>query len=242
MFRTLVFGAPLGGVALYFSGFLSADYSRVVDRTPSEVAEALRYMEFDPAAGAPNNASDMMRFTQTPNELVWSVMSGQQVATNMVVDLEPLENGTKTKVTAHVDRGNASDDKITPVFRSEGMTLTLLVTSVENRLDRLTASAMNVDKCREIMENASQTHIDQIEQRRPSGLGDAIGMHAEQTVRLNSFVGELKRNGCNVGFKDTPPTPPVEMVGPGQPPADANINFTPGQPMISTTPPNKPRL
>lgn len=233
MSRFLFMYAPLGGLALYFSGVFGGDYSRVVDRPPAVVAEALQNMDFDPAAGAPDNASRLMKFSRTSNELVWSVMSGGEIATEMIVDLEPLENGTKTRVTAHVERGAAADDKITPVFRSEGATLGLLAVSLENRLDRLTSPSISPEKCQEIIDSMNRGAPEFSVQSNPRNLGDAIGMHAEQTVRLNALMSELKRNGCHPGFKDTPPIPPKEMVGPGQPASDPNINFTAGQPMIN---------
>src|SRR5689334_8219180 len=104
-------------IGAYLNGAFSGSYARVVGAPPEEVRTALEDLDIREAPGEP--ATDPMRsggvaptflLSQQGDDMVWTVMSRDDVAVRLIAHLEPIDGGKRTKVTASVERGDAPDD------------------------------------------------------------------------------------------------------------------------------------
>ena len=77
----------------------------------------------DPAASG--GVRPVFRHEQTADGVVFTIYSGDKVATRMIAHLEPLDGGRRTRIWAEVERGDAPDEQVSPAFRSTGVTLGL---------------------------------------------------------------------------------------------------------------------
>src|SRR5436309_15960249 len=119
----------LGVPAAYLMGaFGGAGYDRVVNASPAQVRSALSDLDIRHAPGAPGSTATasgdvpLFQLTEQGNDMTWTVTSGNAVAVRLIAHLEPLDGGTKTHVTAEVQRGDAPDDALSPAFRSTSTT------------------------------------------------------------------------------------------------------------------------
>src|SRR4051794_40226747 len=217
----------------YFMGaFGSSGIDRVVGASPAEVRSALMDLDIRNAPGEP--ASDPSRsggveptfqLTQEGDDMVWTVMSGSNVAVRMIAHLEPVDGGTKTHVTAEVQRGNAPDDLVAPAFRSTGTTLGLFTVVLEDELDDLTRPA-NADPatCQKIMDDFQGSGGPPTQDQ--SGFAGV----AKATIRLNALETKLKAAGCDTGFKkfEDVPSQLTDSAPPPSAPTQNGVNFEMG--------------
>lgn len=230
----------LCGVAVptaYFMGaFGGGGIDRTVAATPAEVRTALTDLDIRNAPGEPATDSSrsggvepLFQLTQEGNDMVWTVMSGKDVAVRMIAHLEPIDGGAKTRVTAEVQRGNAPDDFVAPAFRSKGTTLGLFSIVLEDELDDLIRpnTGISEEECRELAEKLLMANA-------PEG-GHQTGFAgvAKTAMTLSAVEQELKAKGCDTGFKKFE-EPPSQMMSDGdsaQSP-QSSATFEAGKPMV----------
>jgi len=203
----------LGGLLLagaYFAGlFGSSGFERVVDRPAAQVARALDDLDISDQPGSPGTDAaasggikPMIRHDRTPTGVVFTVMSGEKVATRMFADLTPVDDGKRTKVTARVERGDAPDDLVSPAFRSKGITLGLFSMALEDELNDLTRPvAASAERCREMVEEWRLEGLRRMEESgvpaRPDNLQAAFGETARNVMKLNAMEQKLRAAGCD---------------------------------------------
>lgn len=183
--------------------FGGSGYSRVVDKSPTEVAAALQDLDIRKAPGAPGtdatasggqlptfsvaNASDRV-------ELV--VSADNQIATRMIAHLEPLDGGKKTKVWAEVVRGPAPDDHVSPAFRSTGVTMGLFSAMLEDELDKLVSPPLVWSAtCDQIMARFQDRPFNP-DRGDPRNLNEAFANTARTSMDLSALDQELKAARC----------------------------------------------
>ena len=228
----------VGLPAAYFMGaFGHGGIDRVVGKSPDEVRSALMDLDIRNAPGEP--ASDPSRsggveptfqLTQEGNDMVWTVMSGNDVAVRMIAHLEPVEGGAKTHVTAAVQRGNAPDDLIAPAFRSTGTTLGLFSLVLEDELDDLTRPASaDPATCQKIVDDFTG-------QQQMSDQGGFAAV-AKMSIKLSALETKLKAAGCDTGFKKF--EDPTEQLSDSGSDSSAsgqgNVSFEMGKPMVDVS-------
>ena len=199
----------------YAGGFIGNGYSRVVDRPQAQVAAALEDLDITAQPGNPGTdpshsggALPDIRLEKAQDHMTWWVMSGNKVAVKMTALLTPIDNGTRTKVTTRVERGDAPDDVVSPAFRSTGITSGLFSMAVEGELNKLVAPPRaSAEFCRDLMAKfVAANEANRAVEGEPRNLGQAIGAGAKTVLRLNAMEAELRRQGCPTepagGFKD----------------------------------------
>jgi hypothetical protein len=194
-------GAAMAGV--WASGMLDHSYARTVARSSGEVTQALAQLDIAQAPGAPETDParaggdpPMFRMSRAGNELVWTVMSGDKVATRMIADVVAID-ATHARVVARIERGDAPDDFVSPAFRSHGITMALFGMALEDQLNRLTAPPENVAGCAALMRRFRNGAFasppdDRIGQAGPGVMGQV----AKTALALNAIEGERRRLGC----------------------------------------------
>lgn len=253
MLRTIAIAAPvlLGG--WYMMG--GSGYSRVVDRTPEQVAAALDDLDIREQPGSPGTdpsrsggVMPLFRHARTPDGIVWTVMSGNQVAVTMTAHLTPIDGGKRTRVTASVARGDAPDDFTSPAFRSTGITMGLFGMALESELDELTAPPRDEAGCAALKARFESGAYASRDMREHSGLKDAIGDVAATTATLAAVQAESHRLGCEqpggafrpVSEQMKPAEPAMRMpaleMPPSEPEARDGVSFKPGAPMVNPNP------
>jgi hypothetical protein len=231
---------PLAGGAIWAMGGFGGAYSRDVGRPPAEVIAAIADLDIGAQPGSPGSDAEasggvapVFQVEQSGDRVVWTVMSGDKVATRMTAFVQPLDGGARSRVTVDVERGDAPDDFVSPAFRSEGLTLGLFAMALEGELDSLVAPVrLSREECQELevrLLQASGAGMD----GEPASLGQAVGGTAKNVLRLHAVEGELKRRGCDTsgggGFE------PVsdEMSQSGVlAEAEAEADFKPGRPTL----------
>ena len=234
----------LCGVAVptaYFMGaFGGGGIDRTVAASPAEVRSALMDLDIRKAPGEPatdpsrsGGVEPLFQLTQEGNDMVWTVMSGKDVAVRMIAHLEPVEGGAKTRVTAEVQRGNAPDDFVAPAFRSKGITLGLFSVVLEDELDDLVRPKTGITKaeCQELAEKLMAANAPE------GGYQTGFAGVARTAMTLSAVEQELKAKGCDTGFNDDFEEPTEHLKeGSGAPipvARDQNdVNFKPGKPMV----------
>lgn len=197
--------APVALGGMYMTGAFGGSYERTVDRPPAEVMAAVGDLDLTAQPGAPGTDPTrsggvlptfvLERGTDT---MTWKVMSGALVATSMTAKFEPLDGGTKTRVTTSVTRGEAPDDLVSPAFRSTGITGGLFAVALEGELNELTLpSGGSPEKCQELVEQMQAEGIARMlassEQVRETGLSAG----ARTTMQLHGQYMRLRAAGCD---------------------------------------------
>ena len=205
----------LGG--LWVTGALgSGDYSRDVNRTPAQVMQALADLDVRQQPGSPEtdpSASGgimpVFRSKRMADSISFVVMSGSQVATQMIAHLEPLDGGKRTRVTAEVKRGDAPDDQVSPAFRSNGITMGLFAMALEDELNQLTGPPRRSrEECGDLERQLLQANAP-VDHRE--SLSRAVATTARTVVVLNGVEGELRRQGCDTASHADGPFTPVSQ-------------------------------
>ncbi len=202
--------APIVLGGLYMSGGLGGGYEREVGRPPAEVMAALDDLDLAGQPGSPGTDASrsggvlptfvLERGTDT---MTWKVMSGTLVATSMTARFEPLEGGTRTRVTTSVRRGNAPDDLVSPAFRSTSVTKGLFVVALEDELDALTLPAGgSPEKCRELLEQMQNESLEGLagDVAGPRVEKSGLGRYSEGTraiMKVNGMEMRLRAAGCD---------------------------------------------
>ena len=201
MIKLMALALALVGGA-WVSGVFEHRYERIVDKTPSEVRAALDQLDIGAQPGAPGSdpsrsggVASLITHEASAGGVTWTVHSGDKVATQMTADLIPIDGGHKTRVMAHVVRGDAPDDFVAPAFRSTGITLGLFTMALEDQLNALTLPKGDPAKCSQLIADltAQGPSADAMHQ---DSLGDAMGDTAKAMMRLSAMEAELRRNGC----------------------------------------------
>ena len=199
-----------------------SSYSRVVDRSPSDVAAALADLDIRDQPGAPGtdptasgNVLPTFTVERTTESVTWFVMSGDKVAVRMIAHLEPVDGGKRTKVTAEVERGNAPDDYVSPAFRSTGVTMGLFSAALEDELDELVFPVKEWGpRCDEIIARFERRNAANTDLHDPQSMGQAFAGTSKAMMSIAAMDKELKAAGCpqnkNAGHYD----PAIGSFGP----------------------------
>ena len=229
----LALGIILSAGAYFGGDFGSESYSRVVGASPAEVRGALQDLDIRDAPGEP--ATDPLRsggvepvfqLGEQGDDMVWTVMSGSDVAVRLIAHLEPIEGGKKTRVTTTVERGNAPDDLVAPAFRSTQVTGGLFAMVLEDQLDNLTRPAgPGAEVCRELEQRLLEASAP------PPSEQVGFGGVARTALTLSAVEGKLKAAGCDTGFNKFV-EPKAELRDPRAASTPDGVTFQPGKPMI----------
>lgn len=231
---------PLAGGAVWLLGGFGGGYSRDVGRPPAEVLAAIADLDIAGQPGSPGSDPDasggvapVFQMERSGDRIVWTVMSGDKVATRMTAFVQPLDGGAGSRVTASVERGDAPDDFVSPAFRSEGITLGLFSMALEGELDGLVAPArLSREECQALelrLLEGSGAGTD----AEPASLGQAVGGTAKNVIRLHAVEGELKRRGCDTrGGGEFEPVSDQMSQGSAPPAPGPEVNLEPGKPML----------
>ncbi len=239
MFKGVAVLALVIFAAGYFLGaFGPQPYARTVSRPPAQVMAALEQLDLAAQPGAPGSTTEaaggvklLFRLEKAKDTLTWYVMSGDKVATTMTASLEPIEDGKATRIRTSVKRGDASDDFVSPAFRSEGLTTALFSLAVEDAVNKLVAPpAATAETCQRIMSGTGTSG----EPSKPKE-----GMAA--IIALNGMEAELRRNGCATNGNDGAFRSVEQRMDTVETPADhtpGTPTYEPGKPMLDPTPQN----
>jgi len=186
----------------------SANYDRVVDRTPDEVVTALSDLDIADQPGSPGTdpslaggVTPIIRRERTKDGVVWKVYSGNDVAMTMTAILTPVDNGARTRVTAMVERGNAPDDFVSPAFRSEGVTLGLFSMALEDELNKATlAMASDPQTCRALLDEFQRSNMATPDLHDRRNLRDSIGDVAKISMKMQAYQAQARKLGCEEYF------------------------------------------
>jgi hypothetical protein len=199
----------MGYAGAYYVGVLRPAHVRDIDRPAAEVATALESLDIRREPGAPGTdparsggIMPVFRHERTATGLVWTVMSGDKVATQMFADLTPLDGGRRTRVDARVDRGDAPDAFVSPTFRSEALTRMILVGALRNALDDMELPHADAETCARLVEQLAGTGFEDPHAR--DTLGKAIGATMRATLQASAQETEMRRRGCRPDFRDHP--------------------------------------
>ena len=183
---------PLAASALYLGGAFDRGYAREVGKSPDQVMAALEDLDVRRQPGSPGTdasrsggVAPVFRTELTDKAISFVVMSGNEVATRMTAHLEPLDGGARTRVTATVERGTAPDERTSPAFRSEGLTMGLFASALQDELDQLEAPPQ-----------ATAAFCADLEQRLLMQGAPAEGVAA--IARVHQMAAEMRRNGCSL--------------------------------------------
>ena len=199
MLRELCGVSVIGVLGWMMVGGVSG-YSRVVDKSPTDVAAAIADLDIRHAPGSPGtdamaSGGELPTFSveSAPDHVTYIVMAHGQVATRMTAWLEPIDGGKRTRVTASVDRGSAPDDYVSPAFRSTGITMGLFTAMLEDQLDSLVFKigpwGPHCDAVMARFENGEM-------QPPPQTITQGIAQTARLTMSLGQLDKELKAAGC----------------------------------------------
>lgn len=222
MLREAVVIGLLGAAGWWAASSFGGSYSRVVDRSPSDVASALSDLDIRDQPGAPGtdptaSGGILPTFTveSSPGSVTWFVMSGDKVATRMIAHLEPVDGGAKTKVTAEVVRGDAPDDFVSPAFRSKSVTMGLFSAALEDELDELVFKiGAWGPHCDAIMAKFEQRNAANTDQHNPGSMGQAIAGTSKAVMSIAAMDKELKAAGCPQNSSNANYEPALGMSGP----------------------------
>jgi hypothetical protein len=253
--KTFAIALPVIFGGMYVTGSLGGGgWSRDVARPQAEVMRALEDLDIRDQPGSPGTdpsrsggVTPVFNLERTDTSMRWKVMSGDKVAVTMIADFKPSADGKSTHVTAHVERGNAPNDFVSPAFRSKGLTLGLFSMAIEGELNELTLPAPgDPAACAKLFERFQDANMEAGAGGRPESLRGAIGQVAATGIRLNAFEAEQRRLGCQHRDGSSDFKPVESQMGPADGPGSASspsgdVSFTPGQPMIDPTPPGERR-
>jgi hypothetical protein len=239
------------GLSYATGGLGFGGYTREVGRPPAEVMEALADLDITAQPGSPGTdpsrsggVQPVFLLERAPDRMIWSVMSGDQVAVRMIAIVEPVQGGKHSRVTAEVERGDAPDDFVSPAFRSTGITMGLFGMALEEELNELTAPPLaDQAKCDALMAEFEAGNMAAGFGERPDNLQQAVGNTAKIAIRLHAMEAELRRNGCPTQHRRDFGEASDEMSkgsggreGPFVDIPVEGVSFKPGQPMVDPTP------
>ena len=206
MLRESCVAVVIVGLGAWATGLVGGNggYSRVVDRPPAEVAQALADLDIRKAPGSPGtdpmaSGGELPTFSveQAADHVSYIVMAHGQVAMTMTAWLKPVDGGKRTKVTATVQRGPAPDDYVSPAFRSTGITMGLFAEELEGELDQLVFPTHEWDaQCDKIMADFEAANEANGMDRPGGTLTQAFGQTAKLSMHLGQLDKELKAAGC----------------------------------------------
>ena len=192
----------LGG--LYVTGALGAGgWSRDVERSPAEVMHALEDLDIRDQPGLPvidasrsSGGASILKVERTGNSMRWVMMNGNKVTLTMIADLEPIDGGKRTHVTAHVERGDAPDDVVSPAFRSRDSALGLFSTALEGQLNDLTRPTYggltrDPDACARLFRQFQEENL-----AETTHAGSATAKSAATTTRYRAYDARQRQLGC----------------------------------------------
>jgi hypothetical protein len=232
-------------IGAYVIGSFGGSYSRVVGASPDEVRSALMDLDIREAPGEP--ATDPMRsggveptflLSQQGDDMVWTVMSRDDVAVRMIAHLEPIDGGKRTKVTASIERGNAPDDFVAPAFRSKSVALGLFGMVLDSELDELVApAAADSATCQKIMDQFEAGNMADADLHSRDNMSDAFGDTAKIAMKLAALESKLKAAGCPVNGGGPFREVKSEMSDSSSSSSSSNdeVRFEPGKPMIDVS-------
>ena len=200
MLREWTLLGVLGVGGMWATGMFDPNYSRVVDRPPAQVAAAIADLDIRDAEGAPGTdpsrsggVAPTFSVEEDADRVSYIVLANGQVATKMTAWLKPIDNGTRTKVTATVERGDAPDDYVAPAFRSTGVTMGLFSMMLEEEIDKLVFPPKAwTAACDEIMARFENGPIGE----EPQSMTQAMGQGAKTAMVLGQLDKDLKAAGC----------------------------------------------
>jgi hypothetical protein len=239
----------LGG--LYMTGLIGgASFSRNVGKPQAEVMKALEDLDITEQPGSPGTdpaaaggVKPVFQLSKTPDSLIWTVMSGDKIATQMIAHFEPVDDGKGTHVTAEVQRGDAPDDFVSPAFRSKGLTMALFGMALESELNELVTPAHGWNEdCDRIMARFQAGNEGNVDMQHHDGVVDALGDGAIVAMKLNAMESELRRAGCNTNQDGQFRSVESRMTTASSEPAhrEPEVRFEPGKPMMDLSSYNKP--
>jgi hypothetical protein len=228
---------PVAVGGWYVVGGSASGFARDVDRPPEAVAAAIADLDIRRQPGAPGTdptasggVAPVFRHERTAEGMVFTVYSGDQVATRMIAHLEPLDGGRRTHVWAEVARGDAPDAQISPAFRSTGVTLGLFSAALGDELDNLTAPPrLGAAECQEL------------ERQLLEGNAPADRNPLRAIVAVRATESELRSHGCDTSaHADQPFAPVSNRMGAAPPSAmgvqpTEGVSFQPGHPMVDVS-------
>ena len=141
-------GIFVGLLALALAGcnWIGNGYSHVVDRPQADVVAALEDLDISTQPGNPGTDPSVsggvkpdIRLEKAADHMTWWVMAGDKVATTMTATFEPLDGGKRTRVTTSVAARRRARRRVSPAFRSTGITSGLFSMAVEGELNKMTA-------------------------------------------------------------------------------------------------------
>jgi hypothetical protein len=196
--KTLVGSLSVVFGSLWLTGYLDAGYAREVERTPAQVMRGLGGLDVRRQPGSPGTdpaqsggVRPLYVVERGEDRISFVVKSGDKVATRMTAHLNPIDEGRRTRVTASVERGDAPEEFVSPVFRSEGLTLALFTLALDDELNRLVAPP------RRSREECAREAERLLAQTAPGAPG--VGGTAKTILQLHAVEGELRRYGCDTG-------------------------------------------
>ncbi|QDZ08803.1 hypothetical protein FPZ24_16105 [Sphingomonas panacisoli] len=186
-------------LALGACNWIGNGYSHVVDRPQADVVAALEDLDISAQPGNPGTDPSLsggvkpdIRLEKAADHMTWWVMAGDKVATTMTATFEQLDGGKRTRVTTSVQRGNASDDVVSPAFRSTGITSGLFSMAVEGELNKLTdGPRASAEDCQKLVEEWRMSGIEDAPRDRPENLTQAIGEGARNAIKLQAMADKL---------------------------------------------------
>lgn len=224
--KAFILMAPLALGGLYFSGALSASFSREVDRTPAQVAAAIADLDIRRQPGSPGTdpaasggVVPVFNTERSPNAVTFTVWSRDKVATRMIAHLEPLDGGRRTRLTAEVVRGDAPDELIAPAFRSTGVTLGLFAAALGDEIDDLLSPP-----------RLSRAECVRLEEELLLANAPVDGNPAGAITAVARTGRELRRRGCDTRSRANEPFRPISNRM-GDPPPEGT-SFERGRPMV----------
>src|SRR4051812_30210171 len=232
--KGFLFLVPVAVGGWYVVGGSGAGLSREVNRPPAAVAAAIADLDIRRQPGSPGTdpaasggVAPVFRHEQTAEGMVFTIYSGDKVATRMIAHLEPLDGGRRTRVWAEVERGDAPDALVSPAFRSTGITLGLFNAALGDELDDLASPPRrSAAECQELERELLEANAPR----------DQNPLRAIAAVR--AVAAELRSRGCDThAHADEPFQPMVSRMGNAPPSAMAappaeGVSFAPGRPMV----------
>lgn len=203
-------GVVVGG-ALYAFGAFDA-FPATVDGPPETVMAELidldvRELPGEPGTTAAAAGGVMPRFVtlRGDNMLEWRVMSGDKIATRMVATFEPVDEGTRTRITPFVERGDAPENFTSPAFRSEGLTMGLFQAALQAEIDEMVAPGWGPE-CDDLRDDllygpmpagADVTNSIGAEGSDAREIAQGMSEGLSAISRLRRMHSELMKAGCN---------------------------------------------
>jgi len=206
--------APLVGGGLYVAGiFDGVGYDREVAHPPAEVMAALADLDITAQPGSPGTDSSrsggvapVFLLEREADRMIWTVMSGDKVALRMTAIVQPVKDGSHSRVTAYVEPGDAPDDFVSPAFRSKGIAMGLFGVALEGELNELTMpAAADAATCDALLARFELENLQAgFAGADPNNTAQAIGSTTKMVMKLHAQEAELRRNGCDPARKPGP--------------------------------------